>query len=154
MKKNVEPKLNKSFNDLKSTQKSHTKVNQFFVVGNKVYFHDEKLPYNVMAVSKRYAVVSRPLNRREDATLLHNQVKTGAYCNFTEAFEHNKQSPIYSIIDFKKNIKSTDNLVFGLYDYSKEKECEKVIKDLEIGKVELSLRNRCELSVDIEKSSK
>lgn len=154
MKKNVEPKSNKSFNDLKSTQKSHTKVNQFFVVGNKVYFHDEKLPYNVMAVSKRYAVVSRPLNRREDAVLLHNQVKTGAYCNFTEAFEHNKQSPIYSIVDFKKNIKSTDNLVFGLYNYSKEEECKKVIKDLEIGKIELSFRNRCELIVDIEKSSK
>lgn len=125
-----------------------------FSVGKKVYFNNERLPYKVMAVSKRYAVVSRPLNRREDADLLHHQVKTGAYCTFTEAFEHNKQSPVYSLIDFEENIKAPDNLVFGFYDYSKESDCKKVIKDLESGKIELSHRNRCELSVDMERSSK
>lgn len=125
-----------------------------FSVGKKVYFTNEKLPYKVMAVSERYVVVSRQLNRREDAKLLHHQVKTGAYSTFTEAFEHNKQSPVYSLIDFEENIKAPDNLVFGFYDYSKESDCKKVIKDLENGKLELSHRNRCELSVDMERSAK
>lgn len=106
-----------------------------------------------MAASKRYAVVSRTINRREDAELLHHQVNMGAYCTFTEAFEHNKQAPVYSLIDFEENIKAPDNLVFGIYDYSNEKECQKVIKDLESGKVELSHRNRAELSVDMERSA-
>lgn len=123
-----------------------------FSVGNKVYFTGEKLPYKVMAASKRYAVVSRPLNRREDAELLHHKVKMGAYCTFTEAFEHNKQAPVYSLIDFEENIKAPDNLVFCIYDYSDEKQCQKVINDLEAGQIELSYRNRIELSVDFERS--
>lgn len=125
-----------------------------FSVGKKVFFNGEKLPYKVMAVSKRYAVVTRPLNRREDASLLHHQVNMGAYCSFTEAFEHNKQSPVYSLIDFEENIKAPDNLVFGIYDYSKESDCKKAIKDLETGELQLSHRNRCELSVDLERSAK
>lgn len=124
-----------------------------FSVGNKVYFLGEKLPYKVMAASKRYAVVSRPLNRREDADLLKHQVLMGAYCTFTEAFEHNKQAPVYSLIDFEENIKAPDNLVFGIYDYSDEKQCQKVIEDLEAGEIELSHRNRAELSVDMERSA-
>jgi len=124
-----------------------------FSVGNKIFFDGEKLPYKVMALSERYAVVSRPLNRREDAGLLRHQVKMGAYLTFTEAFEHNKQSPVYSLIDFKENIKAPDNLVFGLYDYSNEESCRQVIKNLESGEMELSHRNRCEMSVDMERSA-
>lgn len=125
-----------------------------FTVGKKVYFTNEKLPYKVMAVSGRYAVVSRPLNRREDAELLHRQVKSGAYCTFKEAFEHNKQSPVYSLIDFEENIKAPDNLVFNAYDYSKEEQCRKVIEHLENGIVRLSNRDRCKLEVDMERSLK
>jgi len=124
-----------------------------FSVGNKVYFTGEKLPYKVMATSKRYAVVSRPLNRREDAELLHHQVKMGAYCTFAEAFEHNKQSPVYSLIDFEKAVKAPDNLVFGIYDYSKKSDCEKVIEYLDKGEIELSHRSMAELSVDMERSA-
>lgn len=132
----------------------NTMLSTVFSLGKKVYFTNEKLPYKVMALIERYAVVSRPLNRREDADLLHNQVKMGAYFTFTEAFEHNKKSPIYSIIDFEQNIKAPDNMVFGIYDYSKESDCKKVINDLESGELELSFRNRCELSVDMERSAK
>lgn len=134
-----------------SQEKEKLKSN-VFLVGKKVYFTDEKLPYKVMAVSERYAVVSRPLNRREDADLLHHQVKMGAYLSFTEAYEHNKQNPIYSLIDFEEEIKAPDNLIFGVYDYSDTESCKQVIKDLESGKIKLSSRNRCELSVDIERS--
>jgi hypothetical protein len=127
---------------------------QIFSVGNKVYFTNEKLPYKVMAVSERYAVVSRPLNRREDAELLHHQVEMGAYLTLSEAFEHNKQTPVYSLIDFKENVRAPDNLVFGFYDYSKESDCEKVIKALENCELELSHRTRCELSIDFDRSFK
>lgn len=133
---------------------ANTLLSAVFSVGKKVYFTNEKLPYKVMAVSERYAVVSRPLNRREDANLLHYQVEMGAYRTFTEAFEHNKQSPVYSLIDFEENIKAPDDLVFGIYDYSKVTDCKKVIKELEKGELKLSHRNRFELSVDMGRSLK
>jgi hypothetical protein len=52
-----------------------------------------------MAKSKQYAVVSRKLNRREDAKLLHFQVEMNACRTFTEAFNENKDCPVYSLID-------------------------------------------------------
>jgi hypothetical protein len=125
-----------------------------FSVGKKVYFTNEKLPYNIKAVSKRYAVVSRKLNRIEDAKLLHFQVEMGAYFTFTEAFNDNKDAPVYSLIDFKENMRSPDNLVFGVFDYFNEHDCQKAIKYLETGKMELSKRNKSELSVDMERSFK
>ena len=123
-----------------------------FSVGNQVYFLNKRLPFTVMAVSKRYAVVSRQLNRREDADLLHHQVNMGAYCTFTEAFEHNKQSPVYSLIDFTENQRSPDNLVFGIFDYFNQVDCKKAIRYLETGKMELSSRNKAELYVDFSRS--
>lgn len=116
--------------------------------GQKVFFKDETLPYEVKAVSDRYAVVSRKLHRREDAELLHHQVKMSAYSTFTEAFNANKENPVYSICDFKENVKAPDNLVLGGYDYADEKDCQKAIRCLEDGNMELSHRNRVELNID------
>ena len=127
------------------------KLNLFLKVGGKVYFKNEKLPYIIKAISERYAVVSRKLNRREDADLLHHQVKMGAYCSFKEAYEHNKLNPVYSIIDFKEKIRAPDSLIFGFYDYWSEKSCSKVIEDLENKKLALSHRNRTELFIDLDK---
>lgn len=125
-----------------------------FNVGKKVYFKDEKLPYNVMASSERYAIASRKIHRREDADLIHYKVEMGAYISFKEAFEANKDNPVYSIVDFNKNIRGAENFVFGIYDYFKESDCDKAIKDLESGLMEISHRHRCELFVDFEKSLK
>jgi hypothetical protein len=125
-----------------------------FSVGKQVYFTNEKLPYNVMAVSKRYAVVSRKLNRIEDVEHLHHMVNMSAYSSFTEAYKDNIDSPVYSLIDFKTNKRSPDNLVFGIFDYFNEYDCKKAIKYLESGKMELSHRNIAELSVDLERSVK
>jgi len=122
-----------------------------FTIGKKVYFTNEKLPYIVMAVSDRYAVVSGKLNRRQDAELLHHEVEMGAYQSFTEAYKHNKDTPIYSLIDFKENKRSSDNLVFGIFDYFKEEGCKEAIQYLETGRMELSDRNIIELSVDPQK---
>lgn len=122
--------------------------NQKLVQGQKVFFTNEKLPMTVKAVSERYAVVTRKLHRREDAELLHHEVKMAAYLTFTEAFNANKENPVYSLLDFQEKIKAPDNLVFGNFDYFNEKDCQKAIKDLEKGKMELSHRGRVELSID------
>jgi hypothetical protein len=125
-----------------------------FSVDKQIYFSNEKLPYKVMAKSKRYAVVVRKLNKREDAALLHHQVEMGAYSSFTEAFKDQNDCPVYSLIDFKENIKAPDNLIFPMINYFDRSECENVIKDLEKGKIELSKRNRVELSVDFARTLK
>lgn len=129
-------------------------LSSVFSVGKQVYLDNEKLPYNVMAVSKRYAVVSRKLNKREDAEHLHHMVNMSAYSSFTEAYKDNINSPIYSLIDLKENKRSPDNLVFGIFDYFNENDCKKAIKYLETGKMELSHRNISELSVDWKRSVK
>ena len=120
--------------------------------GQKVFFTNEKLPYEVKAVSDKYAVVTRKLHRREDADLLHHQVNMSAYCSFTEAYDANKDNPVYSLLDFKQNLKAPDNLVLGNFDYFKKEDCENAIKYLEEGKMELSHRNRIELSIDWERT--
>ena len=51
---------------------------------------------------------------------------------------------------FDEKIKAPDNMLFGIYDYSKESDCKKAIMDLESGELKLSHRNRCELSVDLD----
>lgn len=136
--------------NIKTKQMENTpEISSFFYVGNKVFFNYEKLPYVVMAVSKRYAVVVRKLNRRQDAYLLHYEVESGGYCTFTEAYEDNKKNPIYSLIDFQENKKAPDNLIFGNYNYWNKRDCRRAIKDLELGDIELSHRDRVELSVDV-----
>ena len=109
--------------------------------GQEVIFANDPLPFKVMAVSERYAVVSRKLHRRQDAGLLHHQVEMNAYCSFTEAFNAQKNNPVYSILDFKQGVRAPDNLIFGSYDYFDEKSCQKAIKALEKGEIELSRRN-------------
>jgi hypothetical protein len=116
--------------------------------GQKVFFTNETLPYEVKAVSERYAIVSRKLHRREDAGLLHHQVEMSAYSTFTEAFNANKENPVYSICDFKENVKAPHNLIFGNFDYFDSEDCKKAIETLEIGEMELSHRNRAELNID------
>ena len=125
-----------------------------FSVGNQVYFSNEKLPYKVMALSKRYAVVSRKLNKREDAEHLHHRVKMMTYSSFTKAYSDNVDAPIYSLIDFTENKRSSDNLVFGIFDYFNEVDCKKAIRYLKTGKMELSRRNEVGLSVDFARSLK
>ncbi|RTK92894.1 MAG: hypothetical protein EKK64_11155 [Neisseriaceae bacterium] len=125
--------------------------NNIFKVGQKVYFKDEKLAYNVMALSNRYAIVSRKLHRRVDAPLLHHRVAMATYVNFTEAFIANKHNPVYSLIDFQENSRSSDNLVFSMYDYFQASDCQKAIKDLESGELMLSDRNKIALAIDVEK---
>lgn len=116
-------------------------------VGKKVKFKSDKLPYTVMASSERFAVCSRKLNRRADARLLHYQVEMHAYSSFTQAYEDNKDNPVYTIIDFDKNIRGKDNLVFGYYDYFDTNSCNEALNFLEEGGMEVSRRSKIELDL-------
>lgn len=120
--------------------------------GQKVFFENELKPYVVMAVSKRYAVVIRKLNKKEDKSILDFKVETGAYCTKDEAWKDLKDCPVYSLIDFKENKRAADSFVFGVYDYLKPLDCLKAIIDLYDGKMELSKRNMTELNIDWSKT--
>ena len=141
----------KSTTMVELTNNKMQNLQPLLTVGEKVFFVNEKLPYNVMAVSKRYAVVSRRLNKREDAAHLKHMVEMSAYSSFTEAYESNVGSAVYSLIDFEENKRSCDNLVFGLFNYFNENDCKNAIKYLEAGKIELSRRNETELLVDVDR---
>jgi hypothetical protein len=117
--------------------------------GQKLYFTGEKLPYTVRAASNRFAVVSRNFDRLEDEELLWWEVKRGAAYSIDSAYEYSKELPVYSLLDFENNKRSTDNLVFGVYDYFDESDCEIVLRDLENGEMELSHRNITELEIEV-----
>jgi hypothetical protein len=53
------------------------------------------------------------------------------------------------LIDFKEKTRSPDNMVFGIFDYFDKSDCEKAIKYLETGKMELLKRNKAELCIDM-----
>lgn len=117
-------------------------------VGQSVLFVGEKVPYKVMAVSNRYAVVSRRLSRKYDADLIKYQVEMGGYFDFNQAYKSLKYSPIYSILDFDMGIRSSDDLVFGIFDYKDIKHCQKAINYLEEGLMGLSRRNQVSIEID------
>src|SRR3990167_6699193 len=107
----------------------------------KIYFRDEKLPYNIMAKSKRYAICVRKLNLKEDKELILNKVDNGGYLSFKEACIRLKKSPIYTIVDFKMNIRGTHTLIFNKYDFNDVIECYQLLIDLIDGNIEISKRN-------------
>lgn len=116
-------------------------------VGQKIFFESDNLPFTVMAVSDRFAVVSRKFNKKEDRELLEWEVERGASYSIESAYKNCKNFPVYSLIDFEKNIRSTDNLVFGIYDYFSKEDCEKCLAALENEEVSLSHRNEMELDL-------
>jgi len=86
--------------------------------GGRVQFFEEKTPYKVRAVGERYAVCTRPFNLQ--------------------------RTVIYSVIDFKMNIRGTENLVFGMGAETDE-QCEEMLQRLESGESEISHRNNVPL---------
>ena len=75
--------------------------------GDKIYFEEEKRPYSIRAISKNYAICTKPFPPQKTV--------------------------IYTIIDFNKNIRGTNNYVFNPYDYLLDEDCNESLKDLEEG---------------------
>lgn len=116
--------------------------------GSKVFFYNEIPPMELIARSKRYAVVVRSLDIEADYDLLYFEVERGAHSTCQEALEFNKDNPIYSLIDFEKNRRGPSNLIFGLYDYWSKEDCEEVIKALEQNEIDISSRHGTHLNID------
>ena len=101
----------------------------------KIIFPDDSLPYSIVAESKRYAVCTRPIDRKEDKDLIKRLTD-----------EDIRTCVIYTLVDFVDEIRSTNNRIFNSYDYSKVEDCKKCLEDLESGVVELSRRNKVPLT--------
>lgn len=116
--------------------------------GDFIKFKSERLPYRVMAVKNPFAICVRKLHIREDSELLHNRVEMNAYTSFTEAYKANKENPVYTIIDIRKKIRGPHNLVFGVFNYFDEKECQEAITWLHDGRMKISHRNTHSLDLE------
>lgn len=116
--------------------------------GDKVVFAEEKLPYSVMSANDRFAVCTRRLHIRHDADLLWYAVQNGSYRKFMDAYNYSKEEPVYTIVDFKNEIRGTENLVFCMGFGTKEL-CDEALRRLSNGDSEVS--RRCRIGLVIEK---
>lgn len=91
-------------------------------VGDNIKFNSEKGQYKVKACNERYAICTKPYNPQ--------------------------RTVFYTIIDFKQSIRSTNNLVFNMYDYKIQEDIDACLVDLIAGKIELSRRNQIDLDID------
>ncbi|HEX7313274.1 MAG TPA: hypothetical protein VF297_05110 [Pyrinomonadaceae bacterium] len=93
-------------------------------VGAKVKFEAEKGPYTVKACSERYAICTKPFNP--------------------------KRTVIYTIVDFERDVRGRNNLVFNVYDYAAQADIDKCLRDLEDPQsvVEVSHRNCVDLDIE------
>lgn len=89
-------------------------------VGSKIRFPEEKQAYTVQASGPRYAVCTKPFNP--------------------------KRTVLYTVLDFKENVRGTENLVFGMGAETRGL-CEEMLARLESGETEVSHRNRIPLSI-------
>lgn len=90
-------------------------------VGNKIKFTEEVQKYTVIAANDRFAICTKPFNP--------------------------KKTVIYSIIDIKKQIRGTENLIFGFGAETKE-QCEDILERLTTGESKISHRNWTKLNID------
>ncbi len=87
-------------------------------VGDKVKFDSEKQRYTVQACNERFAVCTKPFNV--------------------------KKTVLYTVVDFEKRIRGTENLVFGAGAETR-KLCKEMLARLTSGETEVSHRNFVEL---------
>ena len=94
-------------------------------VGDKIKFSSEKQRYTVRAISDKFAICTKPFNARK------------AY--------------IYSVIDWKNQLRGRDN--YYCYGYETDKECQEAIKKWDNGEIEHSSRF-LPIDLDIERIDK
>lgn len=92
-------------------------------VGDKVYIPNEKKPYKVRARDDRYIICTKPDNLRK--------------------------SHWYFIIDLEDKWRGPDDRVFCM-GYDTDNDCQERLKELQEGKIELSVRRGIPLDIDIE----
>jgi hypothetical protein len=95
-------------------------MNHQFSVGKKIKFAREKRRYTVQAASKRFLVCTKPF-------AIYKTV-------------------IYTVVDFDRGIRGTENLIFGAGAETRE-QCEEMLARLESGTSEVSYRNNVPLDI-------
>ena len=90
-------------------------------VGSKIKFENEKQRYTVQASNVAFCICTKPMNA--------------------------KKTVLYTIIDWRNQIRGTENLVFGMGVETKE-QCEEMLERLTQGESEVSHRNRRELDIE------
>lgn len=89
--------------------------------GDKIKFEEEKQLYTVRSVNNRFAICTKPFNL--------------------------KKTVIYTIIDFKKQVRGTENLIFS-QGAETDQQCRRMLKRLTKGETEISHRNNIPLNIE------
>lgn len=92
-------------------------------IGDKVYVPNEKKPYRVRARDDRYIICTKPFNLQHTV--------------------------LYFIIDLVDKWRAPDNMIF-CFGYETDEHCQKRLRELQNGKIELSRRRGISLDIDIE----
>ena len=92
-------------------------------VGDKVYVSTEKRPYTVKARDDRYIICTKPFAA--------------------------KHTVLYFIIDLEDKWRGPDNMIFCA-GYETDEECAERLKELQDGKMEVSIRRGIPLDIDID----
>lgn len=82
--------------------------------GSKVYFKGEKRPYEVRCRNDRFIICTKPFNL--------------------------KNTVLYTIIDLARNVRGTENLIFGM-GFETDEDCLDALVRLKSGESEVSYRN-------------
>jgi len=90
--------------------------------GDKIKFKRHKQRYTVVAANKKFAICTKPLN-----------------C---------KKTYIYTIIDFEKQIRGPENLIFNCTDLRNDGEAREMLVRLTRRKTEVSYRRNIELDIE------
>jgi len=119
--------------------------------GQEIYFIEEKAPMIIKAINENYAICTRNLHRWYDADLIKYEAKEN-FSSFTDTYKKLRKEIIYSCLDFREGKKAPHNMIFNSFDFKKQKDIDYLLSALEIGEVELSRRNSCELEIDFERT--
>ena len=92
-------------------------------IGDKVYIPEHKRPFRVKARDDRYIICTKPFNAQHTV--------------------------IYFIVDLVDKWRAPDNMVF-CSGYETDEQCQERLKELQDGKIELSVRRGIPLDIDIE----
>ena len=104
-----------------------TKTNKFDLnKGDSVWFSTSKKSFKVRECNDRFAICTQPFNLRPKTVL-------------------------YTIIDFDRDVRGEDNLIFSVYDYYSDEDCKQAMEDLMSGEIEVSYKRNKNTILDIVK---
>ena len=95
-----------------------------YKVGDKIKFLEEKQKYTIRAIGKRYAICTKLFNP--------------------------KKTILYTVVDFRNNIRGRENIVFE-FGAESDKQCLEMLERLESNETEISRRNYIKLNIENDK---